>query len=129
MTAFFVFIFQCVSGVAQSSLMIRPNHATKVSQIHQQKSAELHNKKNGPSLYKSKILKMKEYKSRIADLILRQKLESSGAVLIQGPKWCGKTTTAEQLAASKLYMNDPDEQSENLKMASMATPTMGCSPF
>ena len=37
---------------------------------------------------------MKEYKSRIADLILRQKLESSGAVLIQGPKWCGKTTTA-----------------------------------
>ena len=52
---------------------------------------------------------MKEYKSRIADLILSQKLESSGAVLIQGPKWCGKTTTAEQVAASKLYMNDPDE--------------------
>ena len=63
---------------------------------------------------------MKEYKSRIADLILSQKLESSGAVLIQGPKWCGKTTTAEQVAASKLYMNDPDEQSENLRMASMA---------
>ena len=74
--------------------MIRPNYTTKVSQIHQQKSAELHNKKNGTLLYKSKILKMKEYKSRIADLILRQKLESSGAVLIQGPKWCGKTTTA-----------------------------------
>ncbi|KWW31711.1 MAG: hypothetical protein AUK63_405 [bacterium P3] len=64
---------------------------------------------------------MKDYKSRIADRMLHQKLESSGAVLIQGPKWCGKTTTAEQLAASKLYMNDPDEQMENLRMASMAT--------
>lgn len=53
-------------------------------------------------------------------MMLQQKLESSGAVLIQGPKWCGKTTTAEQLAASKLYMNDPDEQMENLRMASMA---------
>ena len=63
---------------------------------------------------------MKEYKSRIADIMLRQKLESSGAVLIQGPKWCGKTTTAEQIAASTLYMNDPDEQDENLRMASMA---------
>ena len=52
--------------------------------------------------------------------MLRQKLESSGAVLIQGPKWCGKTTTAEQIAASTLYMNDPDEQDENLRMASMA---------
>ena len=40
---------------------------------------------------------------------------------MQGPKWCGKTTTAEQIAASKLYMNDPDEQMENLRMASMAT--------
>lgn len=64
---------------------------------------------------------MKEYRNRIADMMLHQKLESSGAVLIQGPKWCGKTTTAEQLAASKLYMNDPDEQMENLRMASMAT--------
>ena len=69
----------------------------------------------------AKRLKMKEYKSRIADLMLQQKLESSGAVLIQGPKWCGKTTTAEQHAASSLYMNDPDEQMENLRMASMAT--------
>jgi len=63
---------------------------------------------------------MKEYKSRIADQLLRQKLESSGAVLIQGPKWCGKTTTAEQIAASTLYMNDPDEQEENMRMVSMA---------
>ena len=52
--------------------------------------------------------------------MLQQRLESSGAVLIQGPKWCGKTTTAEQFAASKLYLNDPDELIENLRMATIA---------
>ena len=44
---------------------------------------------------------MKNYRKRIADDILKRKLEGKGAVLIEGPKWCGKTTTAEQLAASK----------------------------
>lgn len=39
---------------------------------------------------------MKEYKRRIADIILQKKLEGKGAVLIEDPKWCGKTTTAEQ---------------------------------
>ena len=39
-----------------------------------------------------------KYKPRIADAILEQKLEGKGAVLIEGPKWCGKTTTAEQIA-------------------------------
>ena len=38
---------------------------------------------------------MKQYRKRIADEILRRKLEGKGAVLIEGPKWCGKTTTAE----------------------------------
>lgn len=37
---------------------------------------------------------MKKYKNRIADSLLKHKLQSMGAVLIQGPKWCGKTTTA-----------------------------------
>ena len=46
---------------------------------------------------------MKEYKNRIADALLRDKLEAVGAVLIEGPKACGKTTTAEQLAESVLY--------------------------
>lgn len=36
-----------------------------------------------------------EYKHRIADQILAKKLASKGAILIEGPKWCGKTTTAE----------------------------------
>ena len=43
---------------------------------------------------------MKEYKARIADIILQRKLAGKGAVLIEGPKWCGKTTTAEQAANS-----------------------------
>ena len=41
---------------------------------------------------------MKAYRPRIADGILARKLKGKGAVLIQGPKWCGKTTTAEQIA-------------------------------
>lgn len=41
---------------------------------------------------------MKEYKTRLADSILQKKLASSGAVLIEGAKWCGKTTTASQIA-------------------------------
>ena len=45
---------------------------------------------------------MKNYRKRIADDILKRKLEGKGAVLIEGPKWCGKTTTGEQFAASIL---------------------------
>ena len=43
---------------------------------------------------------MRNYKQRIADVLLSKKLEGMGAVLIEGPKWCGKTTTAEQQARS-----------------------------
>lgn len=60
-----------------------------------------------------------EYKSRIADAILSRKLEGKGAVLIEGPKWCGKTTTAEQIAKSILYMDDPETREQNIAMAEM----------
>ena len=63
---------------------------------------------------------MKDYKKRIADDILRDKLEGKGAVLIEGPKWCGKTTTAEQIAESVLYMNDPANIEQNISMAQIA---------
>ena len=43
---------------------------------------------------------VKRYKARVADNILKKKLAGKGAVLIEGPKWCGKTTTAEQIAES-----------------------------
>lgn len=42
-----------------------------------------------------------------------------GAVLIEGPKWCGKTTTAEQLAASILYMDDPEKKEQNITMSEL----------
>ena len=52
---------------------------------------------------------MMEYRSRLADKSLKRNLEAFGAVLIEGPKWCGKTTTAEQRAKSSIYFHDEDE--------------------
>ena len=49
---------------------------------------------------------MAKYKQRIADRILERKVLGKGAVLIEGPKWCGKTTTAKQLAKSVLDLGD-----------------------
>ena len=60
---------------------------------------------------------MKKYKPRIADELLKKRLLGKGAVLIEGPKWCGKTTTAEQIAGSILYMADPEKEKQNLTMA------------
>ena len=60
---------------------------------------------------------MVDYKKRVADRLLERKLKSVGAVLIEGPKWCGKTTTAEQFAASILYMDEPEKKEGNLRLA------------
>ena len=60
---------------------------------------------------------MEEYRNRIVDTILQDKLEAKGAVLIEGPKWCGKTTTAAQKAASILHMDTPSEKEQNLSLA------------
>lgn len=57
------------------------------------------------------------YRDRIADKLLEEKLDAMGAVLIEGPKACGKTTTAEQQAKSILYMDDPDTMVQNLQLA------------
>ena len=54
---------------------------------------------------------MKTYKHRIADEILKRKLMGKGAILVQGPKWCGKTTTAKQIAKSLLDLGNPGELS------------------
>lgn len=62
---------------------------------------------------------MKMYRKRIADDVLKRKLEGKGAVLIEGPKWCGKTTTAEQFASSVLYMDDPEKKNQNILMAEL----------
>ena len=48
------------------------------------------------------------YRNRLVDDILKQKLRMSGAVLVEGPKWCGKTTTSENIAKSVLKLGDPE---------------------
>ena len=66
----------------------------------------------------------KKYKSRIADALLSRKLEGKGAVLIEGAKWCGKTTTAEQQAKSIVYMTDPEKSYQYLSMVELNPKTL-----
>lgn len=63
---------------------------------------------------------MKQYRPRIADGMLRRRLMGVGAVLIQGSKWCGKTTTAEQQAKSVVYMDDPEYMEQNIELATLS---------
>lgn len=60
---------------------------------------------------------MKEYLDRYLDKELDELLEYMGAVLIVGPKWCGKTTTAEQHAESVIQLQDPTYSKNYLKLA------------
>ena len=58
-----------------------------------------------------------EYLNRTADETLQDLLDAFGAVLIEGPKWCGKTTTAEQIARSVIKLQDTDMRDEYLATA------------
>ncbi|MCI6584395.1 MAG: DUF4143 domain-containing protein [Mobiluncus porci] len=60
---------------------------------------------------------LETYLPRVADDELSFRLETFGAVLIEGPKWCGKTTTAQQHSKSALYLQDPDMREEYLQTA------------
>lgn len=62
-------------------------------------------------------MKSTKYLARIADKTLDLRLEAFGAVQITGPKWCGKTTTAERRAASVIKMQDPDRREGYLATA------------
>lgn len=64
------------------------------------------------------------YKKRVLDSILQRKLKGIGAVLIEGPKWCGKTTTAEQQAKSVVYMNDTRKGGMYTQLAMMSPQTL-----
>lgn len=57
------------------------------------------------------------YRQRIVDRLLVRKLAGKGAVLLEGAKWCGKTTTAEQIAKSVLYMSEPGKTDQNKQLA------------
>ena len=60
---------------------------------------------------------MRKYYPRIADEVLRSKLEAKGAVLIEGPKWCGKSTTAAQAARNRYTYRDPSTREQNMMLA------------
>ena len=70
------------------------------------------------------------YKPRIADRLLSKRLQSAGAVLIKGPKWCGKTTTAMQVARSSVMLASPDilRQSRMMAENDMSTLLAGDTP-
>ena len=62
-----------------------------------------------------------EYKLRIADGLLSRKLAGKGAVLIEGPKWCGKTTTAKQQAKSILDLGDSGVLNQSRQMMDISS--------
>lgn len=63
------------------------------------------------------MTKKEKYRPRIADKLLERKLKGKGAVLVEGAKWCGKTTTAEQICNSVLYMSEPGKVNQNVQLA------------
>jgi uncharacterized protein len=67
---------------------------------------------------------MAKYKHRIADELLKRKILGKGAVLIEGPKWCGKTTTAKQLANSVLDLGDSAVLLQSSQMIEISPKTL-----
>ena len=60
---------------------------------------------------------MNQYYKRVSDKVLQEHLESKGAVLIEGTKWCGKTTSAKRIAKSVIEMDSPDMTDQYQQMA------------
>lgn len=60
---------------------------------------------------------MKSYYPRIADQLIKDKLEGTGAVLVTGPKWCGKSTTSMQIAGSAAFLQNTEDSEQNLMLA------------
>ena len=60
---------------------------------------------------------MNTYKKRILDSVITRRLKTAGAILLEGIKWCGKTTTCEQLSHSVIYMDEPEKRDHNMLMA------------
>jgi len=64
-----------------------------------------------------KICAMENYKKRVLDSVLERRFKTAGAILLEGIKWCGKTTTCEQLSKSVIYMDEPEKRDHNVLMA------------
>jgi len=88
-------VFQCV-------IKIEFDEHSNSCGVKRPKVAEL----NVQKLRNISFVMVKKYRNRIADILLLRKMQGKGAVLVQGPKWCGKTTTAKQVAASILDLGD-----------------------
>ena len=58
-----------------------------------------------------------DYKNRVSDIVLADYLATSGAVLIEGAKWCGKTTSGLHFSKSVLLMHEPEMKEQNLQLA------------
>ena len=67
---------------------------------------------------------MNGYRHRIMDSLLKKKLQAKGAVLIEGPKWCGKTTTAKQLAKSVLDLGDSAVLKQSAQLIELSPKTL-----
>ena len=67
---------------------------------------------------------MAKYKQRISDRILKRKVLGKGAVLIEGPKWCGKTTTAKQLAKTVLDLGDSSVLRQSVQLIELSPKTL-----
>ena len=67
---------------------------------------------------------MAKYKQRISDRILKRKVLGKGAVLIEGPKWCGKTTTAKQLVKSILDLGDSSVLKQSAQLIELSPQTL-----
>lgn len=66
-----------------------------------------------------KTLTIKDYIPRLADAEIREHLQTFGAVVIEGPKWCGKTTTAKNHAVSETSMADPENDFQARRLADL----------
>lgn len=62
---------------------------------------------------------MKNYLPRITDKLLDERLKAKEAILIEGPKWCGKTTSAKEFAKSFIAMDEPDKTKQYKQMAEL----------
>jgi len=69
------------------------------------------------------MARIENYRTRVADELIGAALRRAGAVQIVGPKWCGKTTTAEQFAAQSVYFQDPDRR-ESYKRIAVEQPSL-----
>ncbi len=94
----------------KNSAVKRPNKDTAKKVV---KSAAKSSTKNATK----KDSTNEEYYPRLVDEILQEKLKQTGAVVIKGPKWCGKTMTALEHSKSVLFMQDPDTLKNNLTLA------------